>query len=45
MGFEQIPNTPTEPSKEQPPYPDWVFENGIWRKPTEEESAESTEQN
>ncbi len=45
MGFEQIPNTPTEPSKEQPPYPDWVFENGIWRKPTEGESAESTEQN
>lgn len=45
MGFEQIPNTPTEPSKEQPPYPGWVFENGIWRKPTEEESAESTEQN
>ncbi len=44
MRFEQIPNTPLEPSKEQPPYPGWVLENGIWRKPAEEKSAESTEQ-
>jgi len=43
MRFEQIPNNPTEPSKEQPPYPGWVLENGIWRKRTEEEDAESTE--
>jgi hypothetical protein len=45
MGFEQIPNTPLEPSKEQPPYPGWVLENGIWRKPDEEDNAELTEQN
>lgn len=39
MGFEQIPNNSTEPSKEQPPYPGWVLENGIWRNPTKEEDA------
>lgn len=45
MRFEQISNTPTEPSKEQPPYHGWILENGIWRKPSEEKNIESIEQN
>jgi len=44
MGFEQIPNTPIKPSKEQPPYPGLVLENGIWRKPNDEENIKSIEQ-
>ena len=40
MGIEQIPNSPAEPSKEQPPYPGWILKNGIWRDPTKEENSE-----
>ena len=44
MGIEQIPNAPTEPPKEQPPYPGWVLENGIWKKPDEKNSTKRVEQ-
>lgn len=44
MGIEQIPNNPTEPSKEQPSYPGWILENGIWKKRTKEEDIELTNQ-